>query len=75
MNQSDYLRRSGAAEYLQRNYGFGTVQTLAKLAVVGGGPVYRKVGRIPLYQPEDLDAWVRSRMSKPVASTNELAAA
>ncbi|MGE0774557.1 MAG: hypothetical protein AB7G25_05105 [Sphingomonadaceae bacterium] len=74
MNQSDYLRRTAAAEYLQKTYGLGTVQTLAKLAVVGGGPVYRKVGRIPLYQPGDLDAWVKSRMSKPVASSNELVA-
>ena len=67
-----YLRRNEAANYLQERYGAYTTETLAKLACVGGGPRFQKVGSFPLYRPEDLDDWVMSRMSKPVASTSEL---
>jgi hypothetical protein len=48
-------------------------KTLAKLAVVGGGPQFRKIGRIPLYDTSDLDAWVLGKLSSPVNSTSELA--
>lgn len=69
-----YLRRSDAAKYLRSWYGAGTAGTLAKLATVGGGPKFTKLGRFPVYLPSDLDAWAQSRMSKIVASTSELAA-
>lgn len=69
---SDYLRRDKAAEYLQENYGAYTALTLAKLACVGGGPKFRKMGRYPVYTREDLDDWARGRMSPPVSSTSEL---
>jgi hypothetical protein len=68
-----YLRRDKAAEHLQATYGFGTTETLAKLACVGGGPRFRKLGRFPVYTPEDLDAWAQGRMSEPVSSTAEYA--
>lgn len=46
-----YMRRAVAARYIQTTYGFScSPQWLAKLAVVGGGPVYRKAGRTPLYR-------------------------
>jgi hypothetical protein len=67
-----YLRRNEAAAYLQRRYGAYTAQTLAKLACVGGGPTFRKVGRMALYLPEELDAWIASRMSQPVENTAQL---
>jgi hypothetical protein len=67
-----YLRRAEAARYLQERYGAYTAETLAKLACVGGGPRFRKMGAFPLYAPADLDAWAEARMSKPVASTSEL---
>jgi hypothetical protein len=66
------LRRSEAAKYLQEQLGAYTVETLAKLACVGGGPLFVKVGPYPLYSVEDLDAWIASRMSKPVAHNAEL---
>ena len=71
---ADYLRRDKAAQYLQRQYGAFTLGTLEKLASTGGGPKFRKLGRFPVYTPEDLDAWALSRMSKVVSSTSELAA-
>lgn len=51
------------------------LRTLNKLASIGGGPVMQYSGRIPLYRPEDLDAWAEQRLSKPVRSTAEKAAA
>jgi hypothetical protein len=61
-----------AAEYLRRECGIpSTEKTLAKLASVGGGPVYRLFGRIPLYAPPDLDAYAQAKISGPVRSTAE----
>lgn len=73
MNRVEYLRRNKAAEYLQDHYGAYTTETLAKLAVVGGGPRFRRLGRFPVYTQRDLDNWARSRMSPLVSSTSELA--
>lgn len=73
MEAQTYLRRDKAAAYLQARYGAYTTETLAKLACVGGGPRFRKLGPYPVYRPEDLDAWVLARMSKTVLSTSELA--
>lgn len=44
---------------------------LAKLAVTGGGPVYRKAGRFPIYDPVELDAWAEARISAPHYSTSD----
>jgi hypothetical protein len=70
-----FMRRKEAAQYLKEKYGVGSPATLAKLATVGGGPIFRKNGRIPIYQAEDLDAWALAKIGKPVRSTSELEAA
>ena len=64
-----YLRRKDAAAYLQERCGAYTAQTLAKLACIGGGPTYRKMGRTPLYTIDDLETWIASRMSGPIENT------
>jgi hypothetical protein len=70
------LRRNEAAEYIHRTHGIPCrPRTLAKWAVVGGGPIFRKAGNVPLYDTADLDVWAESKMSKPVRSTAELRAA
>jgi len=74
MNDQKYLRRAEAAAYLQKQYGAYSVQTLAKLASIGGGPRFQKMGAFPLYKIDDLDAWALSRMSASVNSTAELMA-
>lgn len=68
---ADFLRRADAAAYLQERYGVGTTGTLAKLAVVGGGPRFRLLGRFPVYTRDDLDAWMNSRLSGPATNTAE----
>lgn len=34
--------------------------TLEKLRVSGDGPIYIRVGRVVIYDPDDLDAWFES---------------
>ena len=70
------LRRSEVPAYLIEKHGIPiAVATLNKLASIGGGPTMQYAGRIPLYRPEDLDAWAEQRLSVPVASTAGRAAA
>jgi predicted DNA-binding transcriptional regulator AlpA len=33
--------------------------------------MFRKIGRLVVYAPSDLDAWAASRMSAPMASTSD----
>lgn len=71
--QPRYLRRSDAAAYVRATYGFPcSRQWLAKLAVVGGGPVFHKAGRVPLYAPVDLDSWAMVRIGRPRLSTSDM---
>ncbi len=66
-------RRREAATYLFERHGIQrTPGTLAKLASVGGGPEFRRVGRVPLYSLEALDRWAESMTSPPVHNTSEL---
>lgn len=66
------LNRREASAYLWDNYGISrTPATLAKLAVVGGGPAFVKANRTPLYSPAALDAFAREITSPEVRSTSE----
>ncbi|CAN2533406.1 hypothetical+protein [Methylocapsa aurea] len=49
--------------------------TLATMATRGGGPVFQRYGRKPLYRWGDALEWAKSRLSKPIRSTSELEAA
>ena len=66
------LRRKEAARYLTDKRGLPmAAQTLAKLAVNGGGPRYRKFGRFPVYSPADLDGWSASKLGPVQGSTSD----
>jgi hypothetical protein len=66
-----YLRPPQAATFLRDNFGFGAPRTLAKLRVLGGGPPYRKIGRLVVYDPSDLAEWASAKMSAPRRNTSE----
>jgi hypothetical protein len=66
------MTRAEAARYIAERWFPCSPKTLAKLAVVGGGPKFRKAGRIPLYAIEDLDAWASSKIGPRVSTTSEL---
>ena len=66
-----YLRREAASRYLLEVWGISNATaTLAKLAVVGGGPEFHKAGRWPLYPPDRLDDYARKLLGKLRASTS-----
>ncbi len=65
MQNTQFLRRKEAGEYLVSRYGFGAPGTLAVLASTGGGPEYSKFGRFAIYQREKLDEWALSKISAP----------
>ena len=68
-----FLRRAEAGEYLTSRYRFGSTKTLQKMATVGGGPAYRKAGRIVLYDKAELDRWALARMGSLRSSTSDIA--
>jgi hypothetical protein len=57
-NNSDkiYLKTKEAAEYLRL-----TPQTLERLRFRGGSPIYAKIGKIIVYDIDDLKVWVNSK--------------
>ena len=68
-----FLRRTDAAAYVTRTYGFPcSRQWLAKLAVLGGGPVFHKAGRYPIYELAALDEWAQARIGPAQRSTSEV---
>jgi hypothetical protein len=72
MTPHKFLRRKAASIYLHETYGLDRApSTLAKLAVIGGGPPFRRINRIPLYATGDLDLWVESKLTAPMRSTSE----
>ena len=67
-----FLRRKAASKYLQDVHGIlRAPSTLAKYAVIGGGPVFQRMGRDPVYTPVNLDKWVASKLTGPMRSTSE----
>jgi hypothetical protein len=75
MSTSKYINRKAASAYLLSEWGLRrSTNYLAKLAVVGGGPAFRKAGRDPLYTTADLDDWAKSLIGPRVRSTSEASA-
>jgi len=65
-----YLSRTEASEYL-RDLGLAVApSTLAKLAVIGGGPPYVKFMSRALYEPRDLHEWAASKISRKRRTTS-----
>jgi hypothetical protein len=75
MRTQRLLRRKAASKYLDETHSIQRAPgTLAKLATIGGGPLFRRAGRFPVYSTDDLDQWVASLLSKPMRSTSDAAA-
>lgn len=68
------MRRQDASQYLLEQHGIRLAHaTLAKLAVLGGGPPFRLDGRFPVYDREALDAYARQRLGPLRRSTSDVA--
>ncbi len=71
MEMKRRLEQSEASKFLT-DRGFRTSPTtLNKMRCVGGGPVFEKFGRRPLYTEEALLAWIAEKTSKPLRSTSD----
>ncbi|SDI43647.1 hypothetical protein [Aliiruegeria lutimaris] len=56
------LKQDQAAAYLLETWNFEMkVSTLQTKRTSGEGPRYTRNGRTPLYDPDDLDAWVKAQ--------------
>ena len=67
MTKPDRLNPVDASKYLSATYNISrSVPTLAKLRVLGTGPLFRKIGAAVVYDRESLDAWAASITSEPV---------
>jgi hypothetical protein len=66
-----FRRRADAARYLKEKYGVGSVGALERMATLGGGPRFHKMGRCTLYAERDLDEWALSNLSRSYATTRE----
>jgi len=73
MSADTLHNRKNASKYLIEKYGPGgvTPATLAKLAVLGGGPIMHRFNRRVAYLESDLDGWAKSRCSGPMRSTSD----
>lgn len=70
------MRRAAASKYLFAEHGVSLApSTLAKLAVIGGGPAYRLDGRYPVYDRPVLDAYAITRLGPLRSNTSESQAA
>src|SRR5262245_57700531 len=72
----DYQRpldRREASQYLLERHGIKrSPATLAKLASIGGGPLYRRAGRRRvIYDPPHLDEYAANILSAPATSSAE----
>jgi hypothetical protein len=72
MQSKEYLSRNESADYLTKRGYKTSPRTLNKLACIGGGPTYRRFGRLAIYTLSDLDAWAESRLSPPICNTSQL---
>jgi len=66
------MRRKVASEYLLEEHGVSlSPATLAKLAVLGGGPAFRKDGPFPIYERVELDTFAVGRLGPLRHSTSD----
>jgi hypothetical protein len=66
------MRRSEASAYLLEEHGVRLAPaTLAKLAVIGGGPAFRRDGRFPLYDLPVLANYAHVRVGPLRTSTSD----
>ena len=70
--ENPMLDRGAAATYVA-SYGLPmSPKTLAKLASIGGGPIFHRFGRRVCYSRDSLDDWIKAKLSPPMASTSDI---
>jgi hypothetical protein len=68
---NQYYRTNEAAEFIRKNANIPCAPSyLRKKRVTGGGPVFRYVSRFPIYERDDLLAYIASLTSGVRSSTS-----
>jgi hypothetical protein len=67
----DFLNEQQASDYLIEKGLPVATKTLGKYRVIGGGPKFRKFGRLPVYEPRHLDEWVSEKLTPARRSTSD----
>jgi hypothetical protein len=71
-NSPERLPRPNVPAYLLEKWQLRcSHRTLARLAVIGGGPAFRKVGRDALYDTSALDEWAQRKLGPAVETAKE----
>ena len=71
MDNSKYLERPEAAQYLTDQLGLRVSKnTLQKWVTTGGGPAYRRFGKRAVYLIQDLNEWAERKLSAPRLSSS-----
>ncbi len=71
MENSKYLERPEAAQYLTDHLGLRVSKTtLQKWVTTGGGPAYRRFGKRAVYLIQDLNEWAERKLSAPRLSSS-----
>ena len=66
------MTRDEAAAYVRKTYNQKcTAGYLGKLASIGGGPLFYRVGGRVDYQPPHLDTWAQSRINGPLCKASD----
>jgi len=60
MHPHEYKLRKMLSAPEAAGYCGSSASTFAKLRLYGGGPVFVKLGRRVVYNPDDLDTWLAS---------------
>jgi len=71
MDDERFLNTKEASAFLKNEFGLDLSEaTLATMRCRGGGPAYRKWGRIPVYTPPNLRKFARERLGALHSSTS-----
>ena len=65
INPDKWLRRAATAEALQARGFPVAAKSLATRATRGGGPPFKRFGRIPLYRWGDCLDWANTKLTPP----------
>jgi hypothetical protein len=71
LDPDTWLTRADTGENLRKHRFRISNQTLRTLACKGGGPPYRKWGRLTMYRWGDVVEWAQNRLSEPRRNTSE----
>ncbi|WEK45203.1 MAG: helix-turn-helix domain-containing protein [Candidatus Andeanibacterium colombiense] len=69
LDQAAFLSNDQAASFLNLS-----PRTLEKLRVIGGGPVFSKLGRRVVYAFDDLQSWASARRCSSTSDKRHLSA-